>query len=507
MTRLGKFTRSLASGYLLLAVNILYSLAQWSLAACHLANKEFGLWIVVTSIAASLQLLVDLGMSGSVSRILVDHKDDQTSDRYGTVIKTGFLALLIQGALLALGGSVVSLWLPQWMNIDAEFTHAFRWLMIGQCGLLGIGFAGRIVGFILQAHQRYDAANYAQIGGFAVNLLTLWVGFEMRLGLYSLLVATAAHLLFTNVYCLVAGWRLHLFPTAAQRGRADWKTFREIFVYANDIFLLSVGQVLIGLSQVPLITLMLGLEAAAIWGAMTKTFMLAQQLISRIFDFASSPFAEMMVRGERERLRARFRDVIILTASVGVFVCLGIAVGNGSFVQLWMHGRFSWNMKNDLLMAIFIIIGTSTRCHIGLAGLTKQIRAMKYVYLVEGAAFVTLGSVLAPRLGLAGIIISGIAMNLLCSGLYGLWRTTAYLQFSPRDFFFEWVKFPARLFCVLLAAAMGFWFAAHTLLPLPQLLAGAAGMGLIGGLCFWQLGLPKPLRKEVAGLWRKLSGD
>jgi hypothetical protein len=29
----------------------------------------------------------------------------------------------------------------------------------------------------------YDVANYAQIGGFAVNLIVLWLGFEMRFGL------------------------------------------------------------------------------------------------------------------------------------------------------------------------------------------------------------------------------------------------------------------------------------------------------------------------------------
>lgn len=498
MSRSKKFARSLASGYVLLGVNILYTLAQWPLALRYLSNRELALWVVVTTLSANLQLLVDLGMSGSISRILVDHKDDQTSDRYGVVIKTGLLTLLVQGVLIALIGGLASVWLPQWMNIDAEFVHPFRWLMIGQCVLVGASFAGRIFTFILQAHQRYDLGNYSLIGGFVVNLLTLWIAFELHLGLYSLLVATAANLLFSNAFCLLAVWWMKFFPAAPRRGRVDWATFRDIFAYATDIFLLSVGQVLISVSQVPLITLMLGLETAAVWSALTKTFMLAQQLIARIFDFSSSPFAEMMVRGERERLRARFRDVVILTASVGVVACLGVALGNGSFVHLWMQGRFSWDAKNDLLMALFIIVGTSTRCHVGLAGLTKDIRAMKYVYVIEGVAFVALGSALAPRWGLAGIIVSGIASNLVCSGLYGLWRTTEYLQFTPREFFLGWLKFPARLFLILLAAAVGLWFALRSLAPLPQLLADTVGLGLAGGFCFWRLGLPEHLRQELA---------
>ena len=503
MSRLKRFTHSLASGYLSLGVNVVYTLASVPLALYYLSRAEFGLWAVVMQLALNLQLLVDLGMSGAVSRILIDHKDEKTATGYGTVIQTGVLAMLVQGGLVALIGGVASLWLPQWMNVAPEFWRVFRVLMLWQCAFLGMSFAVRIFPFILQAHQRYDILNYACVGGFVVNLLALWAGFHWNLGLFSMLVASAANLIFFNLYCLIAVWHLRLLPARGCWGRASYRAFREIFSYANNLFLMSVGQVLISVSQVPVIGALLGMEAAAVWSVATKVFMLAQQMITRIFEFSVAAFAEMMVRGERERLQSRFRDMTALTAATGGLVCLMVAVCNRGFLALWTHHRIAWAGQNDLLMALFIIVGAITRCHIGLAGQTKQIRAMKYIYLVEGGVFIVLSLALAQWLGLAGIILGGMVSNLLCSGLYGLHRTTGYFQISAREVLGVWLAAPARMFLMVLAAAGALWFATRNLQPVAQFVVNAAALGLVGGWCFWKIGLTESLRNEVAGLMGK----
>lgn len=507
MPRLKRFTSSLVSGYLLVAVNMVYTLAMMPLVLSYLNAEEFGLWVGITVIAGHLQLLVDFGMSGSISRILIDHKDDHNSEQYGTVIKTGSIALAIQGCLVVVAGSILSIWLPSLMNIPEEYQLISRWLMFGQSALLGLTFAGRIFGFVLQAHQNYDIGNYAQIGGLIVGLLTLWLGLEYQLGLYSMLVSAAANYAFVNAGYLLAAWRKKLLPEKGHWGSADWQMFRTIFSYANDIFLLSAGQVLIGVSQVPVISWTLGLKAVAVWSTMTKMFTLAQQLISRILDFSSSAFAEMMVRKEQDRLRVRFQDLTQLTTSCGVMMCLAVAACNHSFVQIWMKGRFSWEVQNDLLMAIMVVVATSTRCHIGLAGLTKEIRAMKYAYFLEGSLFVISSLVLAPRLGLTGVIIGGIATNLLCSGWYGINRTLNYFNCSARQFLLSWLQRPAQLFVVLLGSGSLVWFSTRQLQPLITLSWNLVLMSILGLICFWQIGLPEHLRREFTDILRRRKAN
>src|SRR5262249_18317944 len=148
---------------------------------------------------------------------------------------------------------------------------------------------------------------------------------------------------------------MRLLPPAGCWGRVSWNTFKELFAYALDIFLIAVGQILINSSQVMVISRTLGLEAAAVWNVATRTFTLTQQVVARILDFSFAAFSEMMVRGERDKLLSRFRDVVTLTGSAAVLAALSVSVCNRSFLELWTHGRISWPVQNDLLMGVLVI--------------------------------------------------------------------------------------------------------------------------------------------------------
>src|SRR5437016_3927318 len=104
MSRFKRFTHSLLSGYVLLGANILYTFATVPLALAYLAKPEFGLWALVTAIGTYIAL-IDFGMSGSVSRILIDYKDARAGRQYGSVIKTGALVGIVQGALILIVGA------------------------------------------------------------------------------------------------------------------------------------------------------------------------------------------------------------------------------------------------------------------------------------------------------------------------------------------------------------------------------------------------------------------
>ena len=360
MSRFKRFASSLLSGYALILANIFYTLASVPLALHYLSKEQFGLWALVMQVCNFNQIMIDLGMSGALARVLIDHKDDQSSTSYGSVIQTGFLILLVQGVLMAVIGGAISYWLPQWMDVPPEYWRDFRLLVIGQCGLLAIGFALRIGTFILHAHQRFDITNYAQLGGFVVGLVALWLGFEAGLGIFSLLVSAVAPTLFVSGVCFWGAYRLKLFPGRGRWGRPDRKTFRELFFYGTDLFLVSIGLQLITASQTLVITRTLGLEATAVWSIASKLFMLSQQLVYRLLDFSLAAFSEMMVRGEKARLQERFRDLVILSgsASAAIGVTGPAAVRALCARQPQAHGRRAGGTR---------CAGTS-RCRTGAAG-------------------------------------------------------------------------------------------------------------------------------------------
>ncbi|HEY0549946.1 MAG TPA: oligosaccharide flippase family protein [Verrucomicrobiae bacterium] len=496
MSRLKTFTRSLASGYLQIGVNALYTFASVPLALHYLSTQEFGLWAVAMSVAGYL-LLIDFGMTGAAARILIDHKDDPAGGAYGSVIKISIVVLLIQGLAIALIGTAVSFWLPQLVNVPAPFRRTLFHLAAALCVVQGIFFVTRIFWNLCIAHQRYDVSNYAQTGSLIVQFATLWGAFHAGLGIYSLLAAAAVGSLcgFSGGWLAVV--RLGFLPGRGRWGRFDRKLFREVFVLGSDQFLMAVGYQLTSASQIFVISKTLSLETAAVWSVATRPFMMAQQLVGRIFSFACSPLAEMIVRNEHERFLKRFRELVIVSAALAIFIASGIAVCNQSFLRIWTKGQIAWNPINDFLFALWFVITFMTGNHVAAVGLTKLIGRMRYVYFVEGILFVALAILAAPRFGIPGIIIAAIVANVLCSGIFGMRRTMKTFRLSAPELMSRWIAGPI-IYCALLAAVLvGCWFLTQPLGPILRLALNAILAGVVGLWLLWRLGLSSELRDEL----------
>jgi O-antigen/teichoic acid export membrane protein len=339
--------------------------------------------------------------------------------------------------------------------------------------------------------------NYASLVGFAAGLIGLWLGFAAGWGLYSMLVGGAATTVLIGLINFVQTRRLRLFPARNRWGKPNGTTFKALFSYGADMFLVMLGLQLITASQAPVISRSLGLEAVAVWSVATKLFTLSQQMVYRLLDFSTAAFSEMIVRGEMERLRARFRDLVILSGSLSVAVGIAMALCNQSFLEIWTGKRIAWPVHNNWLMACSLAVYACTRCHIALACMTKKIGKMKYVYFAEGLAFVGLGLVLASYWGLSGIILSGIVTNLLFSGIYGLWRSRKFFGVSRREMVFGWLRPAAAVFVLLLAGSL---VARQLIAPLnawAELVVCALVAGVGALTCLWKFGLTRHLREEL----------
>lgn len=505
MSRLQKAFRGIATGYLLMGVNIVYTMASIPLALKYLSTEQFGLWALVSQLAGYMQLM-DLGMSGAVARILGDYKDDRDGGAYGSVLKTGALVFLIQGIALAAVGTVLAITLSGIAGVPIHLQREFRFLMIGQSLLLAASLATRAIGSPLWCHQRQDVVNLTSILMFVVSFAALWMGFARGMGIYSLLLAGVSGLVLSVLVVLPISCRLGVYPAAGCWGRITRTRFRELFDFAGSFFLLQLGTQLVGASQIVIISKTLGLETAAAWAVGTKIFTLAQQAVAKIFEGAAPGFSEMFVRGERELLRTRFRQVVEITGSLAVFVAIVGASLNSPFVTLWTHGKVAWSPTYDALMAISTILVAITRCHTGLVGISKEIRGMRYIYLAEGILFVGLSVFLAPRWGISGVLYSAIGANLLCSGWYGFYRTAAEFNTSILEPAFLW----NRRFLVVAAFGVALsgcavWEGSRRSLTQLDLLAGGIALAAISAALLWFIGLGPQLRRQLTEKIRNRS--
>ncbi|HEX5222717.1 MAG TPA: oligosaccharide flippase family protein [Verrucomicrobiae bacterium] len=613
MSRFRRYAHSLASGYVLLGANMLFTLASVPLALHYLSKTDYGLWALVTSFGGYLAL-VDFGLSASIARILIDHKDDPRGGQYGAIIQTGILVGAAQGIMVLALGSLLAQFAGGWLEIAPEMSPTLQWLLIGQCAVMALSSAFRTFSNVLSAHQRFDVVNYGQAIVLAFSLAVMWVGFACGLGAYSFLVAHAGATLIAVLINFVGCRRLGLLPKRGEWGRPSWKSFKGVFAFGNDIFIYSLGCQLINFSQGILLARLIGLEAVTVWSVCTRVFVLLQQTIYRLFDYSSSAFAEMIVRNERVQLAWRFRQIVLLSSSLSVAAAAVFALSNKAFVDIWTGGRFEspllqaadikaptqlirrfadrqnvatqhvwerlsestraylqsepmagsaldaaqqmlatdlnriiksdlslsenltsggqsnaavsdsgnpsslawvnrhaledlfpqeladsrkarWVTANDLLLALWLVLTVSVHAHTGLVGQAKAFGFMRYIFFLEGIAFIG-ASVLLHRWGIPAMLGASVAATLAFSFFYGLWRTRNYFQLSLRELA-SWHQPAAKLALWILPAAVGLGWLTLGWSPLLKLTVGGGAMGVWASWGVIRYGLDETLQAEI----------
>jgi O-antigen/teichoic acid export membrane protein len=453
-----------------------FTLASVPLALHFLSNERFGLWLLMSYVALFLGL-IDFGMSGSVARLLIDRKDEPSGGEYGSLVKTGFLVLLVQGAIAFAVGFVLAPLLCRVEHIEPELQHDFIALTRWQCGVLALGFASRVFNHLLTAHQRFDIVNYSLFAAMLLNLVFLWCFLAAGQGVFSLVWASLLGLLGATLVCIAGCWRLRLFPPAGAWGRVSWHHFKALFDYGKDVFLVAVGAQLILSSQPFIVTGCLGLATQEAWTIGTRAFAMISQVIWRIFDYSGPAFSEMMVRGEQALLRERYKAVLMVSASLGgvAAVCFGLC--NSAFVTVWTHGKVAWSPMNDLLLGVWMIVMSILHCHDTFVLLTKKVGAMRYVFFIEGLVF-TSAALLSVRWGgLPAVILCSIVCSTCFSGAYGLWRASRYFGLPIREVALDWLVPMAKVLVLFIPAALILWWASDRLNWLPTYSQGAPDSG------------------------------
>jgi O-antigen/teichoic acid export membrane protein len=499
MSRSKRFVTGLLSSYAAIGINILYTIASVPLAFHYLDKEEFGLWALVTQLAGYLMLL-EFGMTGSVARSLSDHKDHIEDGVYGNILRTGARVFAIQGFFVTLLGLAVAWFAPALLNLPPRLHNSFAVLMAAQALLSGGKLAFGALASPLWCHQRLDLSNLAGSVGMIATFAVLWLGFHLGWHIYSLTIATAVGFLVGLGIIWISCRRLGFYPAREHRGRFDPKLFRELFHFGGGLFLMNLGAQLASASQVIVVSRLLGIEAATTWSIATKIFGMAQQFVARVLDSSAGGLAEMVVRAESSKLQKRFRDLVAISAVMAMAASGGIALMNGAFIEIWTSGKVTWPPWNNFLLACVLFSTAVTRCHTSLVGITKQIRGMKFVYLFEGLAFVTLSVLLVPRIGLTGLLIAALVCNMSITGTYGVGRTAGYFGIS-RLAVTGWIARPAGI--LFLTAGIFTIFLVHALDGLTAPLRfGIGAVAFCGAVvpALWSFGIPPGLQLELTGL-------
>lgn len=433
MNRRVLFFRGLLAGYGTVAANFLFTVISVPLALHYLPKEEFGLWALVLQIGGFLMLL-DFGMSTSVSRFLADHKDSVAGGAYGNVLETGRRMFLVQSLALVTLATVAAWGLPPWLDLPTNLVAEFQKLVVLQGTILAMGLAvrGKIVP--LWAHQRIDITQMASSTSLLISLAVLAAGFYIGWGLDALWISAGVGALWTNAWQWMACRHLRFYPPPGRRGSFQSGLFVQMLRFGRDVLLMQLGNLLCQGSQIVLVTKLLGLESAAVFSVATKTLTMATQLISRILESAAPGLTELFVRGERGRFSQRFCQLFTISLIAATSLSVGLLLANRDFVSIWTRGSIGWTKSGDALLALILIMTIAVRSAQGVFGMTADFSRIKWLAFSEGTLFITATLLAAPFVSLEEILALALAAQIFSSLLPSIFQTFKF--FPNKSFWF-----------------------------------------------------------------------
>lgn len=491
-TRSNRFLAGLLTGYGSIAANIVFTMTSIPLALHHLDREHFGLWALALQISGYLNL-IDLGMSGAVSRFVADYKDDVNGGDYGSHLLTGGVVFVIQGLFIGLTGIVFSWFAPGIFAIPTHLAGDFRAVLVLLSSVTGASVALRSLGAPLWAFQRSDVVNGCSSIGLFITLALLWLAFKSGWGVLSFAIAQIPSAIGT---LLVYTWVCHrnrYYPSKGNWGKPTFSIFKRIFHFGKDNLLITMGSQLVNASQIMIISRVIGLDAAATFSVATKFYSMAMQLVNAPVSAAAPGLAELHVRGENKTFVRRYWDLIVMTLAASTLVATCLAVGNRSLVSLWTQNAIQWSWTGDLLLGLLIVLRNLNGCFVGLFGLVKNWRPVRFTYLTEGIIFIPLAIFFSRSFGITGILVASIIAHVAITTTFSARAATKILGswIGIRKSLFASI---ALIFTASTIAWIGFRISADAL----TMLVVTIGTGFFAIGAIWFFILPHHARVEVS---------
>jgi O-antigen/teichoic acid export membrane protein len=416
--RTQRFLYGLVGSYGVIAAGVVYTLVSIPLVLKHIGLAELGLWSLSLQVAAYWSY-IDLGVSQGLVRLLVEEKDRRRDGWYAALFNTaGVVAVAVCAASVL--GCIASGWaVSRVLRLSQHEAQVFQTLYWCSGLVAGIQMLQRRYAAALLAHQRMDSLAKGDVVNLVLMLVVLWTFLKQGFGVMSLAAASVAGALWTLVYSGAVAGRHDLTPRRGEGATFSLGALAALWRFGREVLMLGFGTQVRNTVAVVALGRWVGAEAVGTWNVCTKAFVLIQQLNGRILDVGVYPLMELWSGGNRDRVRERFSEVVVLSGAVGAILASNWAVLNQGFLLMWTGGSVHWDITNDLLFAAWVALAGINRCLTGFSGVSKVFTAVRWFPWLEAATTVVLSFCLAPSVGLPGILLAMLLANLLFEGLAG----------------------------------------------------------------------------------------
>ncbi|MGI9658752.1 MAG: oligosaccharide flippase family protein [Gaiellaceae bacterium] len=406
-----RYRRTVVTNYLYAASLIAVAVGVTPVLVRTLGKTEFGIWILVGSLALYLELL-EFGFGGATIKKIAQLDAVGSRQELRQATATSFWILAVPGLIALIAGIVISVFFSSIFDIPAELETAALVVCLLITFDLAISIPSDTFGGVLIGLQRYDLLNTTLL----VVVLTQAAGWVIVLalggGLIELAIVTVVVALLGQVSRFLLARRLLggplLSPRLVQRrlvrplaGMSVWFSLSEI----ATVVTLRIDPVVVGI--------IVGVPEAAVYAVGQKLALACTQLVNPLTDGFFPLSSELDARGDRARLRGAILTGTRISLALAIPIALTVAILADPAIEAWVGGGYEEAGIVVVLLvanaALAMLTGVGIRMLMG----TGSFRYPSLALAAEAAANLGLSIGLGLKYGIVGVALGSLLSTAL----------------------------------------------------------------------------------------------
>lgn len=408
--------RNIATTYVVYAATIVSGLVLTPVIVRALGKEQFGLWSFVVALTTYL-LVLDFGVGPTVVRHGAEYRGRRAPEETNALVSAGLVVYAVIGAATLVLGGAASWFVPDLIGLGNDLVWPARVASF----LVVLGIVARapfgLFSNLLVAQQRYDVVNAASLVALAVyaalvvGLLVLAEG-----GVVALSAAALAATLVRLV--LPLAWVRRELPFLRPRlALVTRDRLRGLLAFSSHNFLIHLASKVVFSTDVVVVGVLLGAEAAALYAIPAKLFQLAYGLGTGATNLLYPAFAELEGAEEPARQRAYLRAGLRGGMALMLLFAVPLIFLPDVLIRAWIGPGYGESA------AVMVLLGLSLLAHQPIQVLTQYLVARRFqdrvarILVAAVAANLALSLVLAPLVGLWGVAAATLVTELVAVAL------------------------------------------------------------------------------------------
>jgi O-antigen/teichoic acid export membrane protein len=463
----------------------------------HLGASQYGVWTLLVTLTAYLNLL-DLGVRSAVTRYVArchSQADHATAIR---IVSTAVGLFAGMAGVAILASVVLGLAVPQVFNIPVEYRKSTVIVTTLAGASTGVALVSGVFGGVIVGVQRFDLICVLDVGT-ALLRATFVLGVIVAGG--GLVELASIQLVSLIAGGILTTWvSLRIYPQLRMRPEWSWPHLRLIYSYGGYAFAAQLSTAVIDWSGVIIIGAFLPMAAVTGFAIASGLVDYARALAGGIRSTLPPMASAMEARGQRQELQdmmlsgARYCTMLVLPIAT-VFALRG-----SSFIGLWMGAEYGGPSGEVLaILALrLVFLGATSAVGNVMVGAGRQ-RAVAGMCAAEAVVTVVTIMLLVRPLGVAGVAWGITVPGVAAGALLWPWYAGRSFGIAVRQYVISIWVLPVTAVFPFIAAT---WLV-ERLWPAPRLLvfceqvAALVPLALLG---FWHVALSDRERQRCLAL-------